>query len=291
MLAASGSSGSLFGTRRPGSGGPSWLAPGGLGGLGAPAWGPASAPPSGSGNRATRVASPAGLAGSCSGGSARLGGSPAGMAGLARKGSAPTLGSAARGLGLGAAGSWALQQPMGGCLGALAERARLQAERCARATITIEAEFDIACWVSLESGQVDGADLPLVVNAGSSCSVCYVSDGEGIVGSIVLEGFREGIPFQVRPGGNHLLGESFVLERGKHRATVTARVAGPPEAPLNANFTVPSLPRAVGAQGAAGAAAELRMTEGCPATLTVDIRRVQEAEVRRLEARREASST
>lgn len=203
---------------------------------------------------------------------------------MMRKGSAPVLGaSAAR---LGSVGGWSLQQTPAdsvGCLGSLAQRSRLQAEqRSARLTITIEAEFDIACWVSLDAGTLEGSDLPLVVSAGSSCSVSYTGDAEGVVGALVLEGFREGVAFQVKPATENLLGESFVIERGKQHAVVTERVAD------GSSSSALTLPRAVGARGAAGAAVELWMRGGCPSSLSVRVRRAQEAEVRCLEERREA---
>lgn len=237
----------------------------------------------GDGGRAARAESPAGfLGGRRSLGSSTSLGSTAAF-GLTRKASAPTLG---------AAGSWTVQQPLGGSgstLGGLAERARMQAERCARLTISVETEFDIACWVSLDAGQVDGSDLPLVLSAGRPVSVCYVGDAEGVSGSLVLEGFRDGIPFQVRQGTGHYTGESFVLDKSQRRATVGARAVGCPgigssEADASSS-TAPSLPASVASQGFAGAAAELRMSEGCPATLAVRVRRAHEGEVRRLEER------
>lgn len=201
---------------------------------------------------------------------------------MLRKGSAPVLGASVR---LGSVGGWSLQHTQAdsaGCLGSIAQRSRLQAERGARLTITIEAEFDIACWVSLDSGTLEGSDLPLVVSAGSSCSVSYAGDAEGVAGALVLEGFREGVPFQVKPATEHLMGESFVVERGKQHAVVTERVAD------GSSSSALALPAAVGTRGAAGAAAELWMRGGCPSALSVRIRRAQEAEVRCLEERREA---
>lgn len=158
----------------------------------------------------------------------------------------------------------------------------MQAERSARLTITIETEFDIGCWLSLDHGRLEGSDLPLVISGGSSRSVSYAGDAEGVVGALVLEGFREGVPFQVRAATEHLVGESFVLERGRQHATVTERVASSDaSAPL-------ALPAAVGARGAAGAAVDLWITGGSPASLSVRIRRAEENEVRCLEERKEA---
>lgn len=245
----------------------------------------------GGGRSAVRAESPAGfLGGRRSLGSSSSLGSTAAL-GLTRKASAPTLG---------AAGSWTMQQSLGGSgstLGGLAERARMQAERCARLTITVETEFDIACWVSLDVGQVDGVDLPLVISAGRPVNASFVGDAEGVSGSLVLEGFRDGIPFQVRPGTGHFTGESFVFDKSQHRATVGARAvgcagAGASEAQVEASpSTAPLLPASVASQGFAGAAAELRISEGCPATLAVRVRRAHESEVRRLEDRSREAQT
>jgi len=313
MLTASASSGSLLGssggllgsTSR--SRGRAWNA--------AEPWPvPSSAPASLGGDSHVRATSPASLmltsGGAFASSSSRL---PRGLGagGLSRKASAPTLGAAAA-LGLsisalgsssafGSTGGWALQSSTGGPLGrvgGLAERSRCQAERCARVNITIETEFDIGLWVSLESGQLEGSDLPLVVSAGNPCTVSYVGDAEGVVGSLVLEGFRESIPFQVRPATKNFTSESFVVERGKVHATVSARVAGSPEDARSAAMaaaaaasaglsSTPALPADAGESGAAGAAAELWMTGSCPSAISLRVRRVREAEVRCLEARRE----
>mmetsp|Transcript_80637 Transcript_80637/g.231526 ORF Transcript_80637/g.231526 Transcript_80637/m.231526 type:complete len:319 (+) Transcript_80637:74-1030(+) len=222
-----------------------------------------------------------------------LGGGGCGSGGASSSTTAASLTS------LGAAGTWSLKSALGGssssgpsggssgggCFALLAERSRLQAERCARLTVSVEAEFDIAVFASLESGQVDGSDLPLVISAGKPCSVCYVGDAEGIVGSLVLEGFRDSVPFHVRPGTGHLPADCFIGRRGKLRDVVIERT----EPSSCHSPTAPALPAAAGAQGAAGAVVELRMLEGCPASLSIHIRRAQEMEVRRLEARREAA--
>lgn len=148
-----------------------------------------------------------------------------------------------------------------------------------RLTVHVEVEFDIAVYASLESGEVEGPELPLVVAAGQPCAASYLGSGEGIVGSLVIEGFRDNIPFQVRPGAGRLPADCFVCRPGAQRESVVQRLHGGAAA----------LPSAAAVPGAVAVVAELRLLEGSPCSLAVTIRRVQELEARRLEARREAA--
>eukprot|EP00971_Amphidinium_carterae_P296555 5891202-Amphidinium_carterae.1 len=84
------------------------------------------------------------------------------------------------------------------------EESRLWVEGSAKCRLTVEAEFDVACWVSLQEGEVEGRDLPLVVLASQGADVAYVGGGAGIEGVLLVEGLDEGIPFGVcasRPSG------------------------------------------------------------------------------------------
>lgn len=174
------------------------------------------------------------------------------------------------------AGTTSLQRPSSvRGFDAVAEQRR-QADCCVRLVCNVETDFDIACWVSLETGQVDGPDLPLIVAAtrgdkNNSCKACYVGTADGVVGSLVIEGFRNDIPFHVRPA---LVGESFVVEPGRQRAAIT--VLAPK---LETTGGAPTLPP--GAKGAATAEFRVEWDDPSTAALRVHVRRATEAEVRR----------
>lgn len=177
------------------------------------------------------------------------------------------------------AGAWALKQTgSASSLGALAEQSRLQTERGARLQLTVEADFDLGCWVSLEAGQIDGPDLPLVITAGRPCSVRYIGEAEGVAGSLVLEGFRDAIPFEVRPGGRKI---HFGDEHSNHRSAVTM-AASSADDPTDGAASDAPLILPPGAAGAPGATAELHISQSGPsAQLLLRVRRATEAEVRR----------
>lgn len=192
---------------------------------------------------------------------------------------------------LGTVGSFSLQKNAGlnagldalGSLGSFLEQNRLRAERAARVTATVESDFDVAVWISLEQGQVDGPELPLVVAANAPCQASYSGGAEGIEGTITIEGFRDSIGFRVRAGTPTGAGAgpgdaNYVAEKGKLRAVVTM-----PAPKANGSEDCPRLP--LGAEGAPGISAELRLSKDSLAGLKVVIRRATEAEVRRFEAR------
>jgi len=166
-------------------------------------------------------------------------------------------------------------------LSALAEQARLRAERCARLLVVVESDFDIACWISIDEGQVDGEELPFIVSGGCRASAKYAGGGEGIAGSITLEGFRMSLPFYVQAGtpsgampatgsGN------FVVEPGRFRTVVTvpARETEHSEASLPAS-----------AAGTPGIVADIRISRDSLAQLSIAVRRASDSEVRRHEKR------
>lgn len=162
-------------------------------------------------------------------------------------------------------------------LSALAEQARLRAERCARLVVVVESDFDIACWISIDEGKVDGEELPFIVNGGSRASAKYVGGGEGIAGSITLEGFRTSLPFSVQAGtpsgavpatgsGN------FVVEPGRFRTVVTELARDTERAEV-------SLPAS--AAGTTGIVADIRISRDSLAQLSITVRRASDSDVRR----------
>ncbi|CAE8727119.1 unnamed protein product, partial [Polarella glacialis] len=178
--------------------------------------------------------------------------------------------SAAR---LGSVGALALSGGIasGSSLAALAQRERLQADRNVRLVLTIESDFDVACWVSLDSGEVEGEDLPIIISGGVKCEATYMGEAEGISGSLVPEGFRDGIPFVLRPASS----DAFVGQPGRLRSTVT--VPGTRRGGGIAPDEVSLLPAA--AVGSPGVTVELRLTEdGVCSQLFAHIRLATESE-------------
>lgn len=196
-----------------------------------------------------------------------------------------TLGMATGALGV--AGAWALKQTgSASSLGALAEQSRLQTDKGVRLQLSVEADFDLGCWVSLEAGQVDGPDLPLIIAAGRPCSVRYIGEAEGVAGSLVLEGFRDAIPFEVLPGGRKI---HFGDEHINHRSAVTMPSSSA-EDPMDSVAGDAPLILPPGAAGAPGATAELQISQSGPsAQLLLRVRRATEAEVRRQAIRSHAA--
>jgi len=168
------------------------------------------------------------------------------------------------------------------------EQARLRTNRSARLTLVIESEFDVACWVSLEEGQVEGPELPMIVGAGTSCSASYSAvaadnggTSRGIHGSLVIEGFRETIPFRVHagvPSGATVEPRfaNFVVEPSRLRATVTTLASRPEQREAEGAPTLP-----IGAADAPGIIADLRMSKDSLAKLSVTIRKATDAEALR----------
>jgi hypothetical protein len=151
----------------------------------------------------------------------------------------------------------------------------------AKLLIVVDTEFDIACWVSLERGESDGPDLPLIIPQGNLCSANFIAkDGEDVEGSLVLEGFGASIPFCVCAqvsGAVTFTGPSstnFVGERGQQSALVTAtdpaRLAAQ-ECAGGGDYAPLALP--VGAKGAPGVTASLSISKQSPARLLVSVRR------------------
>jgi len=191
----------------------------------------------------------------------------------ASSGALRRAGSAAR---LGSVGALALSGGIasGSSLAALAQRERLQADRNVRLVLTIESDFDVACWVSLDSGEVEGEDLPIIISGGVKCEATYMGEAEGISGSLVPEGFRDGIPFVLRPASS----DAFVGQPGRLRSTVT--VPGSSRGGGIAPDEVSLLPAA--AVGSPGVTVELRLTEdGVCSQLFAHIRLATESEARR----------
>lgn len=157
------------------------------------------------------------------------------------------------------------------------EQACLLENRCARMVLVIESQFDVACWVSLDQGHVDGAELPLIIAAGEPSSASFRGDSEGIEGSITIEGFTQALPFHVHSGTPSGAAApdstNFVVEPGKLRASVLS--------PANQEAERTFLPS--GTAGAPGIVAETRITKDSFARFTVSIRRATQAEVRRHE--------
>eukprot|EP00929_Paragymnodinium_shiwhaense_P074268 TRINITY_DN37996_c0_g1_i1.p1 TRINITY_DN37996_c0_g1~~TRINITY_DN37996_c0_g1_i1.p1 ORF type:complete len:338 (+),score=74.02 TRINITY_DN37996_c0_g1_i1:116-1129(+) len=147
----------------------------------------------------------------------------------------------------------------------------------ARLMLAIEADVDIGCWMSLEKGEADGPELPLIVQAGRPCSCNFRSTGDDVEGSLVLEGFDDAVPFRVcAPPAAHAVvtfGGSaapvnYVVRKGLTQATVTAAAAS--------RVTSGLLPP--GAAGAAGLTAEVSISKGNPARLLVRLRKATSAE-------------
>lgn len=162
-------------------------------------------------------------------------------------------------------------------LGAYAEQARLLEERCVRLSLAIESEVDIGCWVSLEQGETDGPELPLVIQACKCSSASFKGGSEGIYGTITLEGFTQCLPFRVGASapsgvtvGNGLT--NFVIEPGQLRATVMSR----------ATQVGCSL---AGEAGAHGMVVELQLTKNSLSKMTVSVRCATEVEACRQRAR------
>lgn len=161
-----------------------------------------------------------------------------------------------------------------GSTGVLLEQARRApaAGRGAKLTIAVEAEFDIACWVSLQEGDLEGQDLPMILSAGCSQSAAYTGSADGIQGSLVIEGFEEGLGFRVHPssgfGGSK---SNYVSQEGKLRASIISL------APSSGQSDTPTLPAS--AQDARGIVVDLRISKDSPARLSVQIRRASELEL------------
>lgn len=147
--------------------------------------------------------------------------------------------------------------------------------------VVVDTEFDIACWVSLEHGDADGPELPLIVPSGKPCSANFVAkDGADIEGNLVLEGFGDSIPFCVCAPASGTVAfagpasTNFVGERGQFSATVTA--SDPARRETTRDGEPLTLP--VGAKGSPGVTAELSISRQNPARLLVTLRRATEAE-------------
>lgn len=178
---------------------------------------------------------------------------------------------------LGALGAFALRETNGSTtnLASLERRARMAIERQARLLVMVEADFDVACWVSLETGEVDGPDLPIIISGGSGPVVAkYVAEGEAISGTFVPEGFRRGIPFAVEPLGS-TAGSSFVGQLGRLSTVVTV-----PSTLDSANAGGALLPAA--ALNSPGVSVDLRLSEeGSMTRIAMHIRLATLAEASR----------
>jgi len=169
-------------------------------------------------------------------------------------------------------------------LHAFNEQARLRTDRSARLMLSIESEFDVACWVSLEEGKVEGPELPMIVGAGTSCSASYATvaaeDGaacRGIQGSLVIEGFAQTIPFSVHAGATvEPRFANFVVEPSRLRAKVTTLASKPEQRAVEGSPTLP-----IGAADALGIVADVRISKGSLAKLSVTIRKARDAEALR----------
>lgn len=184
---------------------------------------------------------------------------------------------------LSSAGTWALHRTgLSSSFADLATRERLHADRAVRLMLAVDADFDVACWVSLEDGEVDSEDLPIVLAGGRPCRASYKGGPDGIAGSLVLEGFREGINFRVMPRSPGGDSGNYVAEPGKSRAVVTLAAPRPgsqesPGSVASPACPAPALPS--GAAGAPGVTVELRLVEDATASkLAVRIRAATELE-------------
>mmetsp|Transcript_38971 Transcript_38971/g.70945 ORF Transcript_38971/g.70945 Transcript_38971/m.70945 type:complete len:247 (-) Transcript_38971:46-786(-) len=173
--------------------------------------------------------------------------------------------------------------------GAMLEQSRLCAERSAKCRLTVEAEFDVACWVSLREGEVEGQDLPLLLLANQRADATYVGASSGIEGVLVVEGLDDGIPFKVCAGKPSAKGDSrqvhfavpeanYVGTEGRMRCsrTMPAYTMLQPDAAPSA---MPTLPPGVAA--APGMVVEASVSGGNLAQLHVCVRRASMAEVKR----------
>lgn len=136
----------------------------------------------------------------------------------------------------------------------------------AQLIVLVESEFDIACWVCLEEGWPEGAELPLIVPAGQPCSANFGGGPGGIQGTLVVEGFEHKLPFRVRarassgsPGPGPT---NFVGRVGQLRSTEVASARKRPD----------DLAHERQDAGGGGIAAEFDMSRDTPSQLFVRIR-------------------
>jgi len=201
--------------------------------------------------------------------------------------------SSLRQSGFGSLGALSLQQPQSSTarsmslvgFGACAEQARLLEERSVRCVLLVESEFDIACFVSLEQGQIDGADLPLVIPAGKPSSTSLVGGSNGIDGSITLEGFKQALPFRVRaaaPSGAAAGSgaANFVVEPGRLRTMVVCPAAQAPSEQEGVDSPVETASLPAGVAGAPGVVAEFRISNDSLAKMSISLRLATEGQVR-----------